>query len=161
MDRAILELQKQFWICPKSNNMPNFETNMEDMKRLTKARFEDMHNYHPRHWCRAYFNTKVKCDIIDNNLIEDFNGMIVEYRTKNIYSMLWDIRKYVMNRLRDNSDNYDKWLCDFCPQIRKKLYANGVESTLCHMLWDGDNGFEVEYKGGTYVVDSKKMTCPC
>ena len=66
-----------------------------------------------------------------------------------------------MNRLRDNSDNYDKWLCDFGSRIRKKLYANGAESTLCHMLWNGDNGFEVEYKGDTYVVDLKKMTCPC
>ena len=58
---------------------------MEDMKRLTKAGFKDMLNCHPRHWCRAYFNTEVKCDIIDNNLIEAFNDMIVEYRTKNIY----------------------------------------------------------------------------
>ena len=67
----------------------------------------------------------------------------------------------VMNRLRANSDNCDKWLCDFGPRIRKKLYANGVESTLCHMLWNGDNGFEVEYKGDTYIVNLKRMTCPC
>ena len=56
----------------------------------------------------AYFNTEVKCDIVDNNLIEAFNSMIVEYKTKNIYSMLEDIKKYVMNRLRDNKDNCDK-----------------------------------------------------
>ena len=87
--------------------------------------------------------------------------MIVEYRTKNIYSMLEDIRKYAMNGLRDNKDNCDKWLSDFGPRIRKKLYDNGVESTLWHMLWNGDNGFEVEYKGDTYAVDLKKMTCPC
>ena len=63
------ELQKQFWLCAKSNNMTDFEANMEDMKRLTKARFEDVLNCHPRHWCRAYTNTEVKCYIIDNNLI--------------------------------------------------------------------------------------------
>ena len=43
------ELQKQFWLCAKSNNMSNFEANMEEMKRLTKARFEEIPNYHPRH----------------------------------------------------------------------------------------------------------------
>ena len=56
----------------------------------------------------TYFNTEVKCNIVDNNLIEAFNSMIVEYKTKNIYSMLEDIKKYVMNRLMDNRDNYDK-----------------------------------------------------
>ena len=25
-----------------------------------------------------------------------------------------------------------------------------------HMLWNGDDGFEVEYRGDTYVVDLKK-----
>ena len=155
------ELQKQFGLCAKSSNMLDFEANMEEIKRLTKVGFEDMLNCHPRHWCRAYFNIEVECDIIDNNLIEAFNDMVVEYREKNIYSMLEDIKKYVMHRLRDNKEKYDNWICDFGLRIRKKLYDNGVESALCHMLWNADNGLKVEYKGDTYVVDLKKMTCPC
>ena len=75
--------------------------------------------------------------------------------------MLDDIRKYVMHRLRDNMDNCGKWICDFGPRISKKMYDNGVESTLCHMLWNDDNGFKVEHKGDTYVVDLKNMTGPC
>ena len=42
------ELQRQFWVCAKSNNMPDFEANREEMKRLTKARFGDMLNHHPK-----------------------------------------------------------------------------------------------------------------
>ena len=61
--------------------------------------------------------------------------------------MLEDIKEYVMNRLRNNRGNCDKWLCDFSHRIKKKLYDNGVKRTLCHMLWNGDNDFEVEYKG--------------
>ena len=141
--------------------MPDFEANMKDMMLMSPQGYEDMLNCHPSHWCRAYFNTEVKCDIVDNNLIEAFNGMIVEFRTKNIYSMLEDIRKLVMNRLRDNKDKCDRWLCDFGPRIRKKIYDNCVESTKCHMLWNGNHGFEVEYKGETYRVDLKKKTCPC
>ena len=98
---------------------------------------------------------------MDNNLIEAFNGMIVECKTKNIYTMLEDVRKYVMNRSKDNRGNYDKWLCDFGHRIREKQYDNSAERALCHMLWNGDNGFEVEYKGDTYVVYLKKMSCPC
>ena len=29
------------------------------------------------------------------------------------------------------------------------------------MIWNGDSGFEVGYKGDTYVVDLEKKTCPC
>ena len=65
--------------------MPDFEENMKEMKKLSPDGFEDILQTHPRHWCRAYFNTEVKCDIVDNNLIEAFNGKIVEFRSKNIY----------------------------------------------------------------------------
>ena len=99
--------------------MPDFEANMEEIKRLTPEGFRDMLNLHPRYWCRAYFNTQVKCDIIDNNLIECFNGKIVEFREKNIYTMLEGIRKMVMNRLRDNRAMCEKWACEFGPRIRK------------------------------------------
>ena len=43
------ELQKQLWLCTKSNNVPDFEANMKEMKRLAPTGFEDMLNYHPRH----------------------------------------------------------------------------------------------------------------
>ena len=66
-----------------------------------------------------------------------------------------------MNRLRDNKARCEKWLCDFGPRIRKKLYDNCIEASNCQMLWNGDNGFEVSYKGDTYAVDLKNMSCPC
>ena len=71
--------------------MPGFEADIEEMKKLTKGGFEDMLHCHPRHWCIAYFNREVKCDITDNNLIEVFNGMIVEYRKK---KYLFNVRGY-------------------------------------------------------------------
>ncbi|XP_050209237.2 uncharacterized protein LOC126659951 [Mercurialis annua] len=154
-------LQKQFWICAKSNNMPDFEQNMKELKKLTPKGFEAILRTHPRHWCRAYFNTEVKCDIVDNNLIESFNGQIVDARSKNVLSMLEDIRKLVMNRLRKNRDTCDKWICDFGPRIRKKLYESCLGSTSCHLLDSGNNAFEIEYKGDTYAVDLRKRTCPC
>ena len=35
-----------------------------------------------------------------------------------------------------------------------------MESIHCNMLWNGQHGFEVGYKGDTYVVDLKNGTCP-
>ena len=137
--------------------MPDFEQNMTKLRKLSPEGFEDiLTGLHPRYWYRAYFNTEVKCNIVHNNLIEAFNGKILEFRTKNIYTTLEGIRKLVMNRLRENRALCARWLSDFGPRIRKKLYENCVESTKCSMLWNGDNGFEVEYYGDTYVVDLKK-----
>ncbi|KAK1368547.1 hypothetical protein POM88_034639 [Heracleum sosnowskyi] len=92
-------LQRQFWACAKSANMPDFEANMMELKKLSPRGFEDILHTHPKHWCKAYFTTEVKCDIVDNNLIEAFNGKIIEARTKNVISMFEDIRKLVMRRL--------------------------------------------------------------
>ena len=61
-----------------------------------------MLNTHSRHQCITYFRTEVKYDIINNNLIEAFNGKIIKARTKNIYSILKDIRKLVFKRLVNN-----------------------------------------------------------
>ena len=80
------DLRKQFYAYAKSSNMPDFEANMEEMKKLAPKGFNDILNTHPRHWCRAYFNTDVKC--VDNNLIEAFNEKIIEFRDKHINIML-------------------------------------------------------------------------
>ena len=43
------DLQKQFWLCAKSYNMPNFEANVKEMKRLSPQGYEDILNCHPSH----------------------------------------------------------------------------------------------------------------
>ncbi|GAV80327.1 hypothetical protein CFOL_v3_23788 [Cephalotus follicularis] len=41
------------------------------------GREEDLLRYHPKHWCDAFFSDVPKCDIVDNNLSETFNGWIL------------------------------------------------------------------------------------
>lgn len=88
----------------KATDMPNFETYVEEMKKLSPQGFGDMLHTHPRHGCRAYFTTEVKCDIVDNNLIDTFNRKIIEARTKNAISMFEDISKLVMRRLHTDRE---------------------------------------------------------
>ena len=54
-----------------------------------------------------------------------------------------------------------KWVGELGTRIRRKLHDNIKESGNCEMIWNGDSGFEVGYKGDTYVVDLEKKTCPC
>ncbi|GAV92128.1 hypothetical protein CFOL_v3_35509, partial [Cephalotus follicularis] len=73
------------------------------------------------HWCKAYFSTQPKCDIIDNNLAETFNGWILQDRTKAIVSMLEDIRVAIMKRIHEEKIYADKWSGDTAPRIMKKI----------------------------------------
>ncbi|KAK8614785.1 hypothetical protein V6N13_068576 [Hibiscus sabdariffa] len=45
-----------------------------------------------QHWSKAYFKATSKCDVVDNNMAEAFNGWIVEARAKPIINMLEQIR---------------------------------------------------------------------
>lgn len=49
--------------------------------------------------CLTFFNNIVKCDVINNNMCETFNGVILESRSKLIITILKEIRQYVMTRV--------------------------------------------------------------
>lgn len=61
----------------------------------------------PKHWCKAFFDTNIKCDV-NNNLSEALNGRCVEVRCKAIVSMLKDIIIMVINRMHSQRDAYIK-----------------------------------------------------
>lgn len=60
-------------------------------------------------WCQASF---LKCDVIDNNMCETFNGVILDARSRSIITMLDDIRQYVMTRITVKREYVNKWRCD-------------------------------------------------
>lgn len=61
----------------------------------------DLGKYPARLWCRSFFRTSIKCDVVDNNLLEEFNGTIVNARSNPIVPMLEDIRVAMMKRIAE------------------------------------------------------------
>ena len=59
---------------------------------------EDMLVNPPTSWCRAYFKTHFKCDIVENNMCETFSSWILAAKHKSIITMLEDIRHQLMNK---------------------------------------------------------------
>ena len=53
--------------------------------------------------------------MVDNNILESFNGTIVKARFKPIVSMLEDMRLYVMNKIKDNMHASEKWINEWSP----------------------------------------------
>lgn len=60
---------------------------------------ESLGNWPIEGWCQAYFSDVVKCEVIDNNMCEIFNGVMLEAMNKPIITLLEDIRRYVMSRI--------------------------------------------------------------
>nr|XP_016436343.1 PREDICTED: uncharacterized protein LOC107762494 [Nicotiana tabacum] len=72
------ERRMQFWKCAKSSYEIKFKEEIANMAKLGKKEIcEDLLAYNKECWCRAYFSTCSKCDIVENNMCETFNSWIV------------------------------------------------------------------------------------
>jgi hypothetical protein len=55
-----------------------------------------MNQYHSLLWYRSGFNTVIKCDHINNNLVESFNSKIKELKDLPVHDMVDQIRIMIM-----------------------------------------------------------------
>jgi hypothetical protein len=121
-----------------------------------------MMNTTPEHWCRAFFKLGSYCDSVENNLCESFNNAIMRARFFPIITSMEIIRKKVMVRIQENRAKSNSWPGTICPNIFKKLKMNITRSAKCQILWNGQDGFEVEenqYR--RFTVNLEKMSCSC
>jgi len=77
---------------------------------------------------------------------ESFNSWIIEARFKPILTMLEDIRILVTRRIQENRSNNERWLMEICPNIIRKVCKIRHRTQYCHVLWNGEAGFEVRDK---------------
>ncbi|EOX92369.1 Uncharacterized protein TCM_001319 [Theobroma cacao] len=89
------------------------------------------------HWCQAFFFNFSKCDVIDNNMCETFNGVIIEARCKPIISILEEIKLYVMRRLVQNKEYRMKWKTEYGLRILTKLDKNKGLAGKWDLDWKG------------------------
>ncbi|XP_039155395.1 uncharacterized protein LOC120286880 [Eucalyptus grandis] len=75
-----IQMQRMFWQCAKSNTMAEYDESSQALKKISPAAYHDLVQTEPKHWSRAFFSTDAKCDIVDNNLCEAFNGRIIDAR---------------------------------------------------------------------------------
>lgn len=115
---------------------------------------KDMMTTLPEHWSRAFFRIGSNCDSVHNNMCESFNNSIMEARFYPVISMNEAIRKKVMVRIQENKARAQKWNATICPNIFKKLKMNIERSGRYNVLWNGDDGFEVqEREDKRYIVN--------
>ncbi|GKV33693.1 hypothetical protein SLEP1_g42167 [Rubroshorea leprosula] len=97
------EVQKAFLKFVKARTMVEFNKAMDELARLKPAAKGTMLKTDPKHWCRAFFQTETKSDVVDNNMCEVFNGLLMDSRHKAIISLQQDVRSFVVKeQLLDN-----------------------------------------------------------
>jgi len=92
---------------------------------------------------------------------ESFNSWIIESRFKPIITMLEDIRIQVTRRIQQNRSNSERWTMAVCPNIIRKFNKIRHRTQFCHVLWNGEAGFEVRDKKNRFTVDLRSKTCSC
>ncbi|XP_075076921.1 uncharacterized protein LOC142163520 [Nicotiana tabacum] len=156
------ERRMQFWKCAKSSYEIKFKEEITNMAKLGKKEiYEDLLAYNKECWCKAYFSTCSKCDVVENNMCETFNSWIVGPRHKSIITMLEEIRHKIMNRHVDIRRFVETWITDISPMARLILEENKELSRKCKVLWNGDSGFEIGDGDKRFIVDLIRRPCTC
>jgi hypothetical protein len=77
---------------------------MEEIKGINAKAHKYLAKGDPRTWCRGWFNTHAKCDLLHNNLAGCFNSWITKYRDNAILTMLEGIRGSLMRRYQKKKE---------------------------------------------------------
>ncbi|CAL1391322.1 unnamed protein product [Linum trigynum] len=115
----------------------------------------------PRYFCRAFLSPIPKCDSVESNICETWNGSIIKYRGMRLIDMLEGIRVYLMDRfvlkykmLYDNPDQ-------LCPRIRKRIEKEKALARLYTSRQTLDDKCEVKMGSRGYIVDLNNRSCSC
>ena len=155
-------LKNQLWMCARSSTVTQWNENMDAMKVLDPAAHAWLDKMAPNTWVRAFFSTFPKCDSLLNNNCEVFNKYILEARELSILSMLERIKSQLMTRFYNKQvEATEKFSGPVCLKIRKKLLKNADYANVCYVLPAGHGIFQVQSKGGDYIVDVLKKKCDC
>ncbi|CAN1156141.1 hypothetical protein LINPERHAP2_LOCUS20779 [Linum perenne] len=159
--------RKAFWDAVYSSNVADYNVHLAELKALQDSGddpdcYNDFLKYDPKTFSRAYVSRVPKCDSIESNICETFNGCIVKYRGLRIINMLEGIRTYVMTRVVAKSKVLRSSDCRLlCPRIAEKLERGKVMARNCFVRQTLQLVCECEIGGKGYVVDLDKNTCTC
>jgi hypothetical protein len=154
-------LKDLLWTAASSYTQVEFHRAMEEMKRVNKPAYEYLAKVDPSSWCRGWFNTDAKCDLLHNNTCESFNSWIKKFRDLTILSMLEGIRNKLMRRYVRKRELIRAMDGNIGPKIQAKLEFEEDESSHCSCTYAGSGLFEVESRGMRFVVNVEDKTCGC
>jgi hypothetical protein len=157
-----IRLKDMIWNATSFYTQIEFQYAMEEMKKVSEPAYNYLAKINPSSWCRGWFNTMAKSDLVHNSYAECFNSWILDYRQLTILSMLEGIinkliRRYVRKReliaaMEEGS---------LGPKIVEKLEKENDGASYCWCTYAGEGIFEVECIGKRFAISVEGRTCGC
>ncbi|CAH9060241.1 unnamed protein product [Cuscuta epithymum] len=154
-------MKMHFWNCARCTTEAQLKEQLHALGKINSEAKADLEGFDNHQWCKAFFRTDVKCDIVHNNLSEAFNNTIVKARSKPIIPMLEAIRLATMKRIAKKVGFGSKWVGNHGPRIMKKLNSNITQSMGWKVVFNGDDGYEVKRGRHQYKVRLEGRICSC
>nr|GMD78692.1 Zinc knuckle family protein [Ipomoea batatas] len=112
-----------------------------------------------KHYCKAYFSTFPKTDLLLNNVCESWNGTILNFRDKPVLSMCEKLRIYLMTRMQKNRESIKSHTKKICPKICKLLEEEKDRACRYSTYKSNDNLYQVDdenFRKINPIEESKK-----
>nr|GMC60104.1 uncharacterized protein LOC109174707 [Ipomoea batatas] len=155
-------LKMHFWNVCKATTEAEFEARMEELKGCNVKAFDWLKERDPKHYCRAFFSTFPKSDLLLNNLCESWNSCILNFRDKPIQTMCEKLRLYLMTRMQRNRDRMMSYPFKVCPRILKLIEEGKEKSARFTAYKSVDEIYQVDDDNfKAYKVDLSSRQCSC
>nr|GLL46201.1 uncharacterized protein LOC109174707 [Ipomoea trifida] len=95
-------LKQKLWAVCKATTEPEYKRQMEELKALNAKAAEWLDARDAKHYCKAYFSTFPKTDLLLNNVCESWNGTILNFRDKPVLKEKDRACRYSTYKSNDN-----------------------------------------------------------
>lgn len=155
-------LKDLLWSAARAPNHAEFQTEMMKLKKLNKPAYDWLVGKDPKRWARSRFSSRLKCDMLLNNLCETFNSWILTARDQPILTMLEMIRCNLMRRYQVKRAQISEFHNVVCPKIQNKLNKAIHASRYYIPTYSGNFEFQVgETIKDRHVINLRERTCSC
>nr|GMC95928.1 uncharacterized protein LOC109185560 [Ipomoea batatas] len=155
-------LKQKLWGVCKATTEAEFKRQMEELKLENEKVAEWLAARDPKHYCRAFFSTFPKSNMLLNNLCESWNSTILSSRDKPLMTMYDKIRLYLMGRMQKNRDKMKTYPHKICPKTSKCLEEAKDKSTRYNTYKSTDNLYQVDdHNFKAFKVDLAQRQCSC
>ncbi|CAH9096905.1 unnamed protein product [Cuscuta epithymum] len=150
-----------FWKIAKTYNMADYNDAFDELERVNPEAATAFKTYNPKLFCRSFIKASIRTDVITNNMVEIFNGYIINARTKHLIYMPEDIRTTLMQRLVLKREAMEKEDSKLCPRIQTKLESEKAKAAYCDVLPSSLHTFQVNLYLDSLNVDLEARSCTC
>ncbi|XP_076919177.1 uncharacterized protein LOC143579886 [Bidens hawaiensis] len=154
--------KNMFQKCAFETTPHEFERCMKEIQNKDATLYDWLKEIPPKHWSRAYFSVRPRCDVLINNICEVFNRQLITGRDKPVITCLEFISEYLMRRMVVVHKTIARCQGPLTPVATKLFDKIMAEANNYTVIWSGSTNYHVT--GPTNekrAVDMEQRTCSC